>query len=652
MHTIRKVLIANRGEIAVRIIRTAHNLGIECVSVYSVADAKHPHVRLADQAIAIGGPSVGDSYLVIEKLIDAAHRTGADAIHPGYGLLAENPDFARACADNNLIFIGPPAQTIYLMGNKANAKRRMQEAGIPVIPGYQGEDQTLDTLLAEAQRIGTPLMVKAAAGGGGRGMRLVTDMHALEDAISSARSEAQNSFANDELILERAISGARHIEVQVFADVHGNVLHLGERDCSVQRRHQKLIEESPSPVVDDELRSKMGQTACEAVRAIEYLGAGTIEFLLSEDRQFYFMEMNTRLQVEHAVTEMITGIDLVAWQFAVAEGKQLPLSQEQLVFDGHAIEVRLCAEDVTTGFLPQSGQINYWQAGNGKGIRVDHGLLTGQTISPYYDSMLAKIIAHGDDRGDAIRRLQQAVKETTLFGLTSNKAFLSGILAHPEFQSGAADTNFINSIPVTEIASTPAVESRLLAIATIILFQREQTTEQLALSTDNYFLWPIQIESMDGIIQAQVQVIENNYRFVLNEISHTITDYHQSENLISLSLDTIQYRLKYCFAGTWLYLDWGDHTYRFSEKRNEVGGHDTDDDELCLRAPMNGQVIDIRVAVGQQVNKGDIVIVIEAMKMQHQLTTRRNAVIESIHVSVNDIVDPKASLVTLSEAIK
>src|SRR5215470_12104765 len=403
--TFSKVLVANRGEIAWRVMRTAKAMGYRTVAVYSDADKDAPHVAFADEAARIGPPPVGESYLSIARILEAAKTSGADAVHPGYGFLSENEAFAAACDKAGLTFIGPPAAAIAAMGNKAAAKRRMIEAGVPCVPGYQGADQSDGILEKEARKIGLPVMVKAAAGGGGRGMRLVESAGDLAEAIRTARAEAESAFGSGELILEKAVVDTRHVEIQVFADNHGNVIHLGERDCSVQRRHQKVIEEAPSPAVDAGLRQRMGAAAVAAATAIGYRGAGTVEFLLASDGAFYFLEMNTRLQVEHPVTEAITGLDLVEWQLKVAAGEKLPLTQEQVAFSGHAIEVRLYAEDAYAGFLPQTGCMDVWRPASGPGVRIDHGMKDGLQISPFYDPMLAKVIAHGRTREQARERL-------------------------------------------------------------------------------------------------------------------------------------------------------------------------------------------------------------------------------------------------------
>src|SRR5215204_1277319 len=438
-----RVLVANRGEIALRIMRTARRLGFGVVAVYSDADRESLHVREADSAVRIGEALSAQSYLRIDAIIAAAKTSGASAIHPGYGFLAENEDFAQACRDAGLVFIGPSPEAIRAMGNKAGAKDIMQKAGVPCVPGYPGADQSDAVMLAEAKKIGFPVMIKAVAGGGGRGMRLVPDAAAFPDALRSARSEAQGAFGDPTVILERAIVDPRHIEIQVLGDRYGNAIHLGERDCSVQRRHQKLIEEAPSPKVTLELRARMGAVAVAAVKSIGYEGAGTLEFLLDPGGEFYFMEMNTRLQVEHPITEAITGLDLVELQLRIAAGEPFGLRQEDVKISGHAIEVRLCSEDAGHDFMPQSGTMALWQMPDG--VRVEHALQSGSEISPFYDSMIAKIISHGADRSEARGRLICGLEQTTAFGVTTNQGFLISCLRHPGFAGGEATTAFIGS---------------------------------------------------------------------------------------------------------------------------------------------------------------------------------------------------------------
>ncbi len=434
----RKILIANRGEIALRIMRTARRLGYGVVAIYSDADRDALHVREADEAIRIGEALPAQSYLRIEANITAAKASGADAVHPGYGFLAENEDFAQACRDADLVFIGPSPEAIKSMGNKAAAKAIMQAAGVPCVPGYQGTDQSEGAMVSEAKKIGFPVMIKAVAGGGGRGMRLAANAAAFPDLLRSARSEAQGAFGDPTVILERAIVDPRHIEIQVFGDRHGHAIHLGERDCSVQRRHQKLIEEAPSPAVSPELRARMGAIAVAAIKSLRYEGAGTLEFLLDKTGAFYFMEMNTRLQVEHPVTEAIPGLDLVELQLRVAGGEPLGIRQEEVKFSGHAIEVRLCSEDARADFMPRSGRMALWQMPDE--LRVEDALQSGSEIPPFYDSMIAKLISHGTTRDEARRKLIHGLEQTVAFGVTTNQTFLATCLRHPVFAADSATT--------------------------------------------------------------------------------------------------------------------------------------------------------------------------------------------------------------------
>ncbi len=462
-----KVLVANRGEIALRIMRTARRLGYGVVAVYSDADRDALHVREADQAVRIGEALPAQSYLRIDAIIAAAKASGASAVHPGYGFLAENEDFAQACRDAGLVFIGPSPEAIRAMGNKAGAKDIMQKAGVPCVPGYQGADQSDAAMLAEARKIGFPVMIKAVAGGGGRGMRLVADAAAFPDALRSARSEAQGAFGDPTVILERAIVDPRHIEIQVFGDRYGNAIHLGERDCSVQRRHQKLIEEAPSPKVTRNCGRAWATSRSPRSSRLRYEGAGTLEFLLDPSGEFYFMEMNTRLQVEHPVTEAITGLDLVELQLRIAGGEPLGLVQEDIKFSGHAIEVRLCSEDAAHDFMPQSGRMALWQMPDG--IRVEHALQSGSEIPPFYDSMIAKIVSHGADRNEARGRLICALEQTAAFGVTTNQGFLISCLRHPGFAKGEATTAFIGNHR-DELLAPRANDKAEAALAALLLY--------------------------------------------------------------------------------------------------------------------------------------------------------------------------------------
>ncbi|MGB3866406.1 MAG: acetyl-CoA carboxylase biotin carboxylase subunit, partial [Xanthobacteraceae bacterium] len=497
----RKILVANRGEIALRVMRTARRLGFATVAVYSDADADAPHVRAADQAVRIGEPLPAQSYLRIDAIVAAAKATGADAIHPGYGFLAENEDFAAACREAGLVFIGPSPQAIESMGNKAGAKAIMQDAGVPCVPGYQGEDQSDATMADEAARIGFPVMIKAVAGGGGRGMRLVDSAAAFPDHLRSARSEAQGAFGDPTVILERAIVDPRHIEIQVFGDRYGNAIHLGERDCSVQRRHQKLIEEAPSPAVSPELRARMGEIAVKAVKAIGYEGAGTLEFLLDGAGHFYFMEMNTRLQVEHPVTEAITGLDLVELQLRIASGEPLTLRQDDIRFSGHAIEVRLCSEDARHGFMPQSGRMVQWRPA--AHLRVEHALYSGVEIPPFYDSMIAKVIASGDSREEARRRLIHGLEQTVAFGVTTNQEFLTACLRHDVFAQGGATTAFIGR-HIDDLLARPAaagVPDDVLAALLLYVTDPNAPSWRAGRSLATTFPMPMQF-AIDGETRA------------------------------------------------------------------------------------------------------------------------------------------------------
>ncbi len=440
-----KVLIANRGEIAIRIIKACQEMGIKTVAIYSEVDKKAPHSLLADEAINLGDPTPSESYLNIQKIIESAQSTGAQAIHPGYGFLAENPDFAQACTDKHIKFIGPNPRVITLMGDKIAAKTTMENAKVPVIPGYHGEDQTLPTLLKEGKKIGFPLLVKATAGGGGKGMRIVHAFTELEQAIESAKRESKSSFGNDSVFLERYIDKPRHIEYQILADEHNNTIHLFERECSIQRRHQKIIEETPSPVMTPDLRNEMGKAAVAAAQAVGYTNAGTVEFMIDGNLNYYFMEMNTRLQVEHPITEFVTGVDLAKWQLRIASGEKLTLQQNQLTQRGHAMECRIYAEYPAQGFLPSVGKIKKVELPTGPNIRNDTGIETNSEITPYYDPMLAKLIVGAENRTDCIKKMIWSLQRYAILGVTTNISFLKKVLEHPEFHKGNITTHFIDN---------------------------------------------------------------------------------------------------------------------------------------------------------------------------------------------------------------
>lgn len=661
MNKFNSILVANRGEIAVRIINGAKALGYRTIAVYSEADAAAPHVRLADDAVLIGPPAVSDSYLSIENILNAAKKSGAQAIHPGYGFLSENASFARACKENKLVFIGPDAQSIDLMGNKAAAKRRMLLAAVPCVPGYEGEDQSDTALLAAADKIGFPIMVKAAAGGGGRGMRLVEDPKKLESALGAARTEALNGFGSDELILEKAILRPRHVEVQVFADNHGNVIHLGERDCSVQRRHQKVVEESPCPIMTPELRNAMGETAVEAARAIDYRGAGTVEFLLDEQNQFYFLEMNTRLQVEHPVTELVTGLDLVTMQIDVAQGRPLNINQDQVEIKGHAIEVRLYAEDPARQFLPKTGQISLWQAAVGPGIRIDAGIESGQEISPFYDPMLAKIVAWGENRETARLRLIGALKNTLLFGATSNRRFLIDALQHKTFAAGQGTTAFIDeefSKKDLQIALLPLATAAMAAVLQFYLERQSSISKSLGVSHESLnwssggqlstrYVYSLNKELEDFVVNPGPN---DHYRVQNGEHTFEISVLNISENSAQLQCDDHRQQLYYLSPGTGeLHISVEGQNYElrneiaFARESPEHGGSGQ------VVAAMHGAVQDLFVAVGDKVKKGQALLVIEAMKMQHEIPAQIDGTVQTVSVEVGTQVAADTLLIEIKE---
>jgi geranyl-CoA carboxylase alpha subunit len=651
-----KILIANRGEIASRIMRTAKALGYRTVAVFSDADADALHVRQADAAVHIGPAPARDSYLNVDAVLAVAKHAGADAVHPGYGFLSENPAFAEACDGAGLVFIGPPAAAIAAMGNKARAKALMQAAGVPCVPGYQGADQSDKTMLAEAGQLGFPLMVKAAAGGGGRGMRLVTGPHDLANALARARSEAARAFGSDELILERAIGEARHIEFQIFADQHGNIIHLGERDCSIQRRHQKVIEEAPSPSVSAELRAQMGEAAIAAARAIDYVGAGTVEFLLDPFGKFYFLEMNTRLQVEHAVTEAITGLDLVAWQLRVAAGEKLPLEQRQVALRGHAIEARLYAEDPQNEFLPQSGTLIDWRPASGEGVRIDHGLAPGCAVSPYYDPLLAKLIAHGVTREEARRRLIVALEDTVALGLKTNRSLLIAMLGHAVFAAGEATTAFIEQYFAARGQARQAAQPdvRTLALAAVLLFEARARMAPTAAggarpwSSTGIATWPLQI-SLDNARHAVsvTAVRTNDYSVALGSDKVEITIIHRDDGAVRFVISGVQRSARFAAQENTLYLDLDGDVFEVRDTTLAPGSSRSHAGSLRLLAPMNGVIIGVLAKPNDPVIKGQCVVVLEAMKMQHEILAERSGVIEKILVKPGDQVATRQLLAEL-----
>jgi len=643
MPALKKILIANRGEIACRIQRTAQALGYRTVAVFSDADADALHVRMADQAVNIGPAPVQQSYLNIPAILDAARRTGADAIHPGYGFLSENAEFARACQHAGITFIGPSPEAIELMGSKRLSKLAMLAAGVPCIDGYQGPEQDDATLSREAERIGYPLMIKASAGGGGRGMRLVHSAGELLEQLRTARSEALHGFGSDELILEQALIDPRHVEVQVFGDQHGHLIHLGERDCSIQRRHQKVIEEAPCPVMTTELRQAMGDAALKAGRAVNYVGAGTVEFLLDARGQFYFLEMNTRLQVEHPVTELITGLDLVAWQLHVAEGLPLPLRQEQVALNGHAMEVRLYAEDPAQGFVPQTGRIEAWELALQDGVRIDHGLIEGHAISPFYDPMLGKIIAHGATREEARRKLLRAVQDSVLLGVQSNQRLLASLLQHPQFISGEFSTGFIPSCFADHPCLHPHVPgAEELAIAAA-LFYHASAQAYLAPLAGWRNNASVPLHYRIGVEEQNWQVDLNAlpdqpYRLTIGARTLQLKVIQCDGRWATLDIDGIRQRHAYRLDAGQLWLSTRPGSLRLIDRTQALISTQASVSSGTLKAPMDGAIVDVLVSEGSLVSKGQLLVVLEAMKMEHPLKSGIDGVLKRLQVQVGDQV--------------
>ena len=643
------ILIANRGEIAVRVIRTAQQLGYATVAVFSDADADAPHVQQADQAVRLGAADVSESYLNAERILEAVQQSGADTIHPGYGFLSENADFAQQVIDAGILWIGPTPDSMRVMGNKAAAKAAIARCNVPQIPGYFGRDQSDAAFVTAMEQIGYPVMIKAAAGGGGRGMRLVTKAADFLAALASARSESLKAFGADELLLEKAIINPRHIEFQIFGDQHGNTIHLGERDCSIQRRHQKVIEEAPSPIISAELREKMGQAAVAVARAANYTNAGTVEFLLDEDGEFYFIEMNARLQVEHPVTELITGIDLVEWQLLVAEGNPLPVSQTDVTLDGHAIEVRVYAESPANNFRPDTGTIHHWSPPTGAGIRVDHGLKSGQNITPFYDAMIAKVITHGATRRIAHRRLQRALEQTCALGIETNRSFLLNILQHPVFVSGAATTSFIEG-NLDPAATSQTTSLEWLAAAILYTVSQQSNTPSLLGWTARPATFCFDPQDTHNVVS-----VEANGN-VLRIIQTTTT-----QQLQVIDLDTNHFvfereglREEAMFAvghdnQIWIQLRGVDQEFTNSLLIPADAGEAQSNGKIL--APMPGSVLRIDVSAGDTVEKGQPALVIEAMKMEQTIACPVSGTVMNVLVEPGQQVTLRQLIVDIAPSL-
>ncbi len=660
-----KILVANRGEIACRVIRTCKRMGIHTVAVFSDTDAHAQHVQQADEAYRIGGPRPVDSYLKGDTIIEVAKQCGAHAIHPGYGFLSENAKFARACEDAGIVFIGPTVEAIEKMGSKSAAKALMQTAKVPVVPGYHGDNQDAAFLAKQADIVGYPLLIKAVAGGGGKGMRLVEKSEEFIEQLEAARREAKNAFGNDDVLIERFVLGPHHIEFQVFGDTHGNYVHLFERECSIQRRHQKILEETPSPYLDENMRKKMGDAAVAAARAIAYRGAGTIEFIAGEDREFFFMEMNTRLQVEHPITEMITGEDLVEWQLRVAAGEPLPLKQKEIITGGHAIEVRICAENPGNDFLPETGKMHVFaspaldQEGD---VRLDTGVTSGDDISVYYDPMIAKLITWGGDRDEAIRRMQVAIAQTDVIGVKTNLGFLQQLVKHQAFIDGATDTGFIPRHRAMLMVDEKNCPDEALMAAALFELSRETAiagngvwdsktgwwlnrgaTRRLEFHTTDEAA--IEVVTIDTVVVnaktgyrlnlrgqefhvSQNNIDNNTIRFIANGTGHCATVLaHQAQFSILLASTR--------------------HHLRLVDPFHFEASGETNDGRLTAMMP--GRVVKVMADAGDTIKKGQALIIMEAMKMEHTVVSPRDGVVERVAFKVGDMVPADAVLFAFVE---
>jgi len=679
-----KILIANRGEIACRIIRTCHRMGIRTVAVYSEADAGELHVHLADEACCIGKSAPAGSYLCIENVLDASKKHDAQAIHPGYGFLSENVEFARRCSQSGIVFIGPSAEAIEQMGAKDQAKCVMENAGVPVVSGYKGAEQSPEFLNAEAEKIGYPLMIKAVLGGGGKGMRVVRKQTDFSEALESARNEARNAFGDDRVLLECFISGPRHIEFQIFGDQHGNVIHLFERDCSLQRRHQKIIEESPSPFMDDELRLSMADAAVAAAKAVKYTGAGTVEFIVGDDREFFFMEMNTRLQVEHPVTEMITGLDLVEWQLRIAAGEKLPLTQHEVHQTGHAIEARIYAENPKTGFLPSIGTLHRLafpdifhkvkkiednNSQSWSSIRIDSGVEQGGEISIHYDPLIAKLVVHADSRIQAIRTMQNTLAQSGVLGVETNLGFLQNIMQHPDFEAAKTDTLFVDSNLESLLEENHNSVDWVCWGTTIFClledYAESETKAQESMepcspwnSLNNWRTGPpephrVQLRNQQGT-ETEVTIIKENNSFrILNENAQISVTVSAHEDLLDLTwhssgLEEYGHHLLVLSHESQLLAVHEDGRTLFTRLDPLAYEQSEEVSDFRLSAPMPGNVIRVLVKAGDEVSSGQPLLVMEAMKMEHTIVAPANGIVEEVLFQPGDLVQNDAKLVEFS----
>ncbi len=662
----QSILIANRGEIACRVIRTARRMGLHCIAIYSEADAAAPHVALADSAFCIGAAPAAESYLKSDVILAVAKEAGAEAIHPGYGFLSENAGFAEVCSAAGIAFVGPPAAAIRAMGSKSEAKALMERAGVPLVPGYHGDAQDADALQEEAGRLGFPLMVKASAGGGGKGMRVVADVQDFATGLEAARREAMAAFGDDHVLLERFLPAPRHVEIQVFRDDHGNAVHLFERDCSSQRRHQKVIEEAPAPGLPEALRQAMGEAAISAAAAIDYRGAGTVEFLF-DGEAFYFMEMNTRLQVEHPVTEMITGVDLVEWQLRVAAGEALPLTQKELTISGHAIEARIYAEDPGNGFLPSTGRLLYLGfPPEEDGLRVDSGVRQGDAVTVYYDPMIAKVIAWGEDRETALRRLDRALVQTEIAGVTSNVAFLRAILGHAVFRKGAPDTGFIDRQRESLLPEPGPVPDKALAAVALAEMRWRSRQARLAAAGSGDPHSPWQLTNgwrLNSETHSDLTFIDGEHSFLISlhfgpdGLSLALPSGEQAvrfeevaEDFYAIRLGQESFRARVLGDGEqrWVLIDGSVFVLALQDLLHGAPAEAAGGGRIT--APMPGKVMAVLVGEGEKVAQGAPLLRLEAMKMEHTLTAPHDGRVEALNCVAGELVDEGNELVVLVEA--
>lgn len=636
------LLVANRGEIACRVMRTAKAMGIRTVAVHSAIDAEARHVREADMAVDLGGAKPADSYLLIDRIIAAAKASGAQAIHPGYGFLSENAGFAQAIEQAGLVFLGPPASAIEAMGSKSAAKTLMEAAGVPLVPGYHGDKQDLETFREAAARIGYPVLLKAAAGGGGKGMKVAESEAQLGETLASAQREAQSAFGDSRMLVEKYVLKPRHVEIQVFADRHGNCLYLNERDCSIQRRHQKVVEEAPAPGLSIELRRAMGEAAVKAAQAIGYVGAGTVEFLLDERGDFFFMEMNTRLQVEHPVTEAITGLDLVAWQIRVARGEPLPISQQQVPLNGHAIEVRLYAEDPEHDFLPATGTLALYREGAaGAGRRFDSGVAEGDSVSPFYDPMLGKLIAWGEDREQARLRLLAMLDETLVGGVRTNLAFLRRILSHPAFAACELDTGFIPRHQQQLLPSPGELPERFWQLAADAWVQTEAALQR---ADDSHSPWA----TRSGWRSAGAAEVD--LHLSCQGTNRKVRAGNQAlfgDDTLQADIEGTRQRLRCIRRGDTLYLQWHGELHAITRFDPIAAAEASHAQHGGLGAPMNGSIVRVLVEAGQTVEAGTALVVLEAMKMEHSIRAPEAGTVKALYCCEGEMVSEGTVLVEL-----